>query len=63
MYDTQQDAHCEEISLFRNPFGIGNMYVNNFFMLRIVDTMTSKNKDLSSWDILYVYMCIYKNWI
>jgi alpha-mannosidase len=41
-----------EIALSRKPFGIEHMYIHNFF-LRITDTVTSQNIDLSSWDILY----------
>jgi hypothetical protein len=36
-------------SLSRKPFGMGHMHVYNFF-LRMTDTMTSQNTDLSSWD-------------
>jgi hypothetical protein len=39
----------------RNPLGVGNMYIYNF-MLRMTDTMTSQNTDLSSWDILYIHI-------
>jgi hypothetical protein len=42
------------IALSRNPFGIGHMYIYIFFfLLRMTDTMTSQNIDISSWDILY----------
>jgi hypothetical protein len=41
-----------EIALFRKPFGIGYKYIYTF-LLRITDTMTSQNIDLSSWDTLY----------
>jgi hypothetical protein len=41
-----------EIALSRKPFGIGHMYIYTF-LLRMTDTMTSQNIDLSSWDILY----------
>jgi hypothetical protein len=40
-----------EIAHLGNPFGIGYMYIYTFF-LRVTDTMTSQNIDLSSWDIL-----------
>jgi hypothetical protein len=42
-----------ETALSRKPFGIGHMYIYTF-SLRITDTVTSKNIDLSYWDI-----CIY----
>jgi hypothetical protein len=45
-----------EAALSRKPFGKGHMYIYNF-LLRMTDTMTSQNIDLSSWDILY--MCVY----
>jgi hypothetical protein len=38
-----------EIALSRKPFGIGYMYIYTF-VLRMTDTMTSQNIDLSSWD-------------
>jgi hypothetical protein len=41
-----------EIAVSRKPFGIGHMYIYTF-LLRMTDTMTSHNIDLSSWDILY----------
>jgi hypothetical protein len=41
-----------EIALSRKPFGIGRMYAYTF-LLRMSDTMTSHNIDLSSWDTLY----------
>jgi hypothetical protein len=41
-----------EIALSRKPFGIGHMYIYTF-LLRMTDTVTSKNIDLSSWDTLY----------
>jgi hypothetical protein len=37
-----------EIALSRKPFGIGLMYIYHF-LLRMTDTMTSQNTDLSSW--------------
>jgi hypothetical protein len=42
-----------EIALSRKPFGIGHMYIYTF-LLRMTDTMTSQNIDLSCWVILYV---------
>jgi hypothetical protein len=33
------------------------MYIYTF-LLRMADTLTSQNIDLSSWDILYMYVCI-----
>jgi hypothetical protein len=44
-----------EIALSRKLFGIGHMYIYTF-LLRMTDTMTSQNTDLSSWDILYIYI-------
>jgi hypothetical protein len=41
-----------EIALSRKPFRIGRMYIYTF-LLRMTHTITSKNTDLSSWDILY----------
>jgi hypothetical protein len=41
-----------EIALSRKPFGIGHMYIY-IFLLRMADTVTSQNIDLSSWDTLY----------
>jgi hypothetical protein len=38
-----------EIAVSRKPFGIGHMYIYTF-LLRMPDTMTSQNIDLSSWD-------------
>jgi hypothetical protein len=42
-----------EIALSRKPFRIGHMYIYTFF-LRMTDTMTSQNIDLSSWDTVYM---------
>jgi hypothetical protein len=42
-----------EIAQSRKPFGIGHMYIYNF-LLRVAETMTSQNIDLSSWDTLYI---------
>jgi hypothetical protein len=41
-----------EIALSRKPFGIGHMYILTF-LLRMTDTVTSQNTDLSSWDTLH----------
>jgi hypothetical protein len=41
-----------EIALSRKPFAIGHMYLYNF-LLRMTDSVTSQNIDLSSWDTLY----------
>jgi hypothetical protein len=41
-----------EITLSRKPLGIGHMYIY-IFLLRMTDTMTSQNTDLSSWNTLY----------
>jgi len=38
-----------EIALSQKPFGIGHMYIYTF-LLRMTDTMTSQNIDISSWD-------------
>jgi hypothetical protein len=47
-----------EIALSRNPFGIGHMYIYTT-LLRMTDTVTSQNIDLSSWDMLYIFFwCI-----
>jgi hypothetical protein len=40
-----------EIALPRKPFGIGHIHIYDF-LLRMTDTMSSQNVDLSSWDIL-----------
>jgi hypothetical protein len=39
------------MDLSPKPFGIGYMYIDTF-LLRMTDTKTSHNTDLSSWDIL-----------
>jgi hypothetical protein len=39
----------------RKPFGIGYMYIYTF-LLRMTDAMTSKNIDLFSWNIIYIYV-------
>jgi hypothetical protein len=41
-----------EIAVSQKPFRIGHMYIYTF-LLRITNTMTSQNIDLSSWDTLY----------
>jgi hypothetical protein len=47
---------CEDMACCstvpRKPFGIGHMYTFTS-LLRITDTMTSQNIDLSSWNTLY----------
>jgi hypothetical protein len=43
-----------EIALFRKPFGIGHMYIY-IFLLRMTDTVTSHNIDVSSLGILYTF--------
>jgi hypothetical protein len=45
-----------EIALSWKPFGIGHMYIYTF-LLRMTDTVTSHNIDLSSWDILFSDEC------
>jgi hypothetical protein len=49
---TKSKLLYSEIALSRKPFGIGRMYIYTF-LFRMTDTMTSKNIDPSSWDILY----------
>jgi hypothetical protein len=41
-----------EIAVSRKPFGIGHTYIYTV-LLRMTNTMTSQNTDLSSWDTLY----------
>jgi hypothetical protein len=41
-----------EISLSQKTFGMGHMYT---FLLRMTDTVTSQNIDLSSWDTLDIH--------
>jgi hypothetical protein len=41
-----------EIALSWKRFGVGHMYIHNFF-LKMVDIMTSQNIDLPFWDALY----------
>jgi hypothetical protein len=42
-----------EIAVSRKPFGIGDIYIYTF-LLRMTDTVSSQNIDLSCWDTLYV---------
>jgi hypothetical protein len=54
-----------EVALSRKPFGIRHIHIYTF-LLRMTDTMTSQNTDLSSWDtcikpcwyVLYVLRCL-----
>jgi hypothetical protein len=51
---------CEDMACcFRKPFGIGHMYTYTFFfLLKMTDTATSQNIDLSSWTVcIYVQRC------
>jgi hypothetical protein len=41
-----------KVALSLKQFGIGHRDINTF-SLRMTDTMTSQNIDLSSWDTLY----------
>jgi hypothetical protein len=50
---TEHSELYSEIALSRKQFGIGHMYKFTF-LLRITDTMTSPNIDISSWDTLYI---------
>jgi hypothetical protein len=50
--NTGRPSQTTKIALSRKPFGIGHMFIQSF-LLRMTDTMTSQNTDLSSWDILY----------
>ena len=45
-----------EMALCRKPFGIGHTYMYTF-LLRMTDTMTSQNIDISSWDTLCKSSC------
>jgi hypothetical protein len=47
-----------EIALSLKPFGIGHKYTYKF-LLRMAHTMTSKNIDLPSWDILYILLTLH----
>jgi hypothetical protein len=42
-----------ETALTQKLFGIGHIYIYNCF-LRMADSMTSQNIELSSWDTLYI---------
>lgn len=42
-----------EISLFRQPFAVGHVYMYSA-LLRMSNTMTSQNSDISSCDTLYI---------
>jgi hypothetical protein len=35
---------------------MGHMYIYNFFLLGMTDTMRSQNVDLSSWDTVHIYL-------
>jgi hypothetical protein len=53
---TWRVAHLySEIALSRKPFGIGHMYIYNF-LLRVTDTVTSQNINLSSWNPPYILL-------
>jgi hypothetical protein len=41
-----------ETAVSRKPLGIGHMYIYTL-LLKMTDTMTCQNIDLSSWDTLY----------
>jgi hypothetical protein len=45
-----------EIAVSRKLFGIVHTYIYTF-LLRMTDTVTSQNIDLSSWDTLYINGC------
>jgi hypothetical protein len=51
-YDGKQTDHTGEIVISRKPFRIGHMYIY-IILLRMTDTVTSQNIELSSWDTLY----------
>jgi hypothetical protein len=48
-----------ETALSWKPFRMGHMYIYTF-LLRITETMSSKNIDLSSWDTLYSQVDYFK---
>jgi hypothetical protein len=52
---TVYSALYGEIALSRKQCGIGHMYIY-IFLLRMADTMTSQNIDLSPWDTPCVYI-------
>jgi hypothetical protein len=51
-----------QMALSLKPFGIGHVHIK-FFLLRMTDTMTSQNIDLSSWDTLCIYIYIYMGYV
>jgi hypothetical protein len=55
---TVQCTVYNEIAAFRKPFGKGHVYIFNL-LLRMTDTMTSQNIDLSSWDTLNICVFVY----
>jgi hypothetical protein len=50
--NTGRPSQTTKMALSRKPFGIGHIFIKSF-LLRMTDTMTSQNIDLSSWDTLY----------
>jgi hypothetical protein len=60
--DAKSKLLYTEIVLPRKRFGIGHMYMYTF-LLRMTDTMTSQNTDLSYWDILYIYIILFDDTI
>jgi hypothetical protein len=46
-----------QTALTRKPFGIGHMFIQTF-LLRMTDTVTFQNIDLSSWDTLYTLQVV-----
>jgi hypothetical protein len=48
---------CSEVDISRKPSGIGHMYIYTL-LLRIADTVTSQNIDLSSWYALYMHVYV-----
>jgi hypothetical protein len=46
-----------EIAVSRKAFGIGHMYIYSF-LLRMTDTVTSQNIDISSWDTCITFLGI-----
>jgi hypothetical protein len=45
-----------ETALSWKPFGIGRMYIY-ISLLRMTDTISSQNIDLSPWETLYIVTC------
>jgi hypothetical protein len=43
-------ALCSGIAVSWKPFRIGHMYMHMFFLLRMVDIMTSQQINLSPWE-------------